>query len=207
MTERRALASTLTDVGPEAPTLDEGWDARDLLVHLLMRERKPAAMLGKLFTAVAGPAEKVEAELRETPFAELVDRFRAGPPRWSPMRLRPLDALMNGTEYLVHHEDVLRAQDPPRTRELTPEQQDEVWKTLKVAARVLFRATPVGLILTTPEHGGLRVKGALSTGSVVLSGRPVELLLYAFGRQDAAEVTLTGSPEARREFEALPLGV
>jgi hypothetical protein len=36
-TERAALADLFVTLGPDQPTLDEGWDTRDLLVHLLVR--------------------------------------------------------------------------------------------------------------------------------------------------------------------------
>ena len=41
--------------------------------------------------------------------AEIVERVRTGPPRWSPMRLDAVDRLVNTVEFFVHHEDVRRA--------------------------------------------------------------------------------------------------
>ena len=41
--ERERLAELFLEVGPDAPTLNEGWTTRDLAVHLLIRESKPAA--------------------------------------------------------------------------------------------------------------------------------------------------------------------
>ena len=39
--ERAALSELLELVGPDHPTLCEGWQSRDLLNHLLMRDRRP----------------------------------------------------------------------------------------------------------------------------------------------------------------------
>ena len=41
--ERAALADLFVTLGPDQPTLCEGWDTKDLLVHLLVRERRPDA--------------------------------------------------------------------------------------------------------------------------------------------------------------------
>jgi hypothetical protein len=39
--ERHALCDLLTEVGADAPTLCEGWNAFDLAAHLVVRERRP----------------------------------------------------------------------------------------------------------------------------------------------------------------------
>ena len=40
-TERAALADLLVELGPNEPTLCQGWTTADLLVHLQVRERRP----------------------------------------------------------------------------------------------------------------------------------------------------------------------
>ena len=44
--ERGRLCDLLLEVGPDAPTLCEGWTAADLAAHLVIRERKPLAAPG-----------------------------------------------------------------------------------------------------------------------------------------------------------------
>ena len=39
--ERAALAALLHETGPDGPTLCEGWQTRDLVAHLVLRERRP----------------------------------------------------------------------------------------------------------------------------------------------------------------------
>ena len=39
--ERHALCDLLIEVGPDAPTLCEGWSTFDLAAHLVVRERRP----------------------------------------------------------------------------------------------------------------------------------------------------------------------
>ncbi|MGD0448569.1 MAG: maleylpyruvate isomerase family mycothiol-dependent enzyme [Candidatus Dormibacteria bacterium] len=40
--ERRELCDLLIQVGPDAPTLCEGWTTSDLAAHLVLRERFPS---------------------------------------------------------------------------------------------------------------------------------------------------------------------
>lgn len=44
--ERQALCDTLASLGPDAPTLCEGWTTADLAAHLMVREREPLAAAG-----------------------------------------------------------------------------------------------------------------------------------------------------------------
>src|SRR5919112_5833467 len=108
--ERRALCDTLLSTGPDAPTLCEGWTTRDLAAHLVLRDRRPDAELGRQVPFLAGHAAAVRDGVRGTEWTELVDLVRSGPPVWSPARLGRLDEAMNTAEMFVHHEDVRRAQ-------------------------------------------------------------------------------------------------
>ena len=45
-TERAALCDLLDELGPDAPTLCEGWTTRDMAVHLYVRDRDPKAWAG-----------------------------------------------------------------------------------------------------------------------------------------------------------------
>ncbi|SUA46605.1 TIGR03085 family metal-binding protein [Nocardia africana] len=110
--ERRALVSTMTAAGPDAPTLCGTWTVRDLAAHLVVRERHPVAAPGILLKPLAGYLDSVQAKVSEKPFTELLEQIRTGPPWWSP--LKPVDAVVNLTEMFVHHEDVRRA-DPEWT--------------------------------------------------------------------------------------------
>ena len=44
--ERAAICDSFEKFGPDAPTLCEGWNTRDLLAHMLVRERRPDAGAG-----------------------------------------------------------------------------------------------------------------------------------------------------------------
>ena len=80
--ERLALCDLFDELGADAPTLLDGWTARDLAAHIVLRERDPIAgpclVLPGLFQRFA---ERRRARLAEhTEFGWLVARIRSGPP-------------------------------------------------------------------------------------------------------------------------------
>ncbi|GAB3981981.1 TIGR03085 family metal-binding protein [Actinoallomurus acanthiterrae] len=192
--ERHALSDALIDAGPEAPTLCQGWTTGDLAAHLVIREHRPDAAPGIMIPLLAGHTEKVRLQTRDSmPFAELVERFRAGPPAWSPFALSAVDAAANTTEYFVHHEDVRRAREGWEPRELPPAFEEQLWRRLKTA-RFVLRRLPVEI--TFVDLGG-RTQRVTKGGRLVrVHGRPSELTLWSMGRKDAAQVEMTGEAEA-----------
>jgi uncharacterized protein (TIGR03085 family) len=108
--ERAALVETLRAVGPDAPTLCEGWTTRDLAAHLVVRERRLDATLGIALPMLADYTGKVQAKTAQShSWEELVDMVSSGPPLYSPFKL--LDPVVNVGEMFIHHEDVRRAAD------------------------------------------------------------------------------------------------
>ena len=71
-------------------------------------------------------------------------------------------------------------------------------------ARLLFRRSPVGLVLQRPE--GAQQVVATGSGLVTLVGDPGELVLHAFGR-DATRVELQGLPADVEAYRAAPRGM
>ena len=107
--ERQSLSSTLTRLGPDAPTLCEGWRSRDLAAHIVLRERRPDAVAGAFLPSLAQHTQRVQDTYAEGSWAGLVDLVREGPPGWSPSRVPAVDDAVNLLEFYVHHEDLLRA--------------------------------------------------------------------------------------------------
>ncbi|MEV3856201.1 TIGR03085 family metal-binding protein [Streptomyces sp. NPDC050095] len=192
--ERLLLADLLEAVGPEAPTLCEGWTARDLAAHVVVRERRPDAAGGTLVKQLASRLERVQGEFADKPYEELIQLIRTGPPRFSPFSLKQLDEAANVVEFYVHTEDVRRAQDDWSPRELDPVFSDVLWSRLERVARMMGRKAPVGLVLRRPDgQTAVAHKGA---PVVTVTGEPSELLMYVLGRQDAAAVELEGDKAA-----------
>ncbi|MEU5210674.1 TIGR03085 family metal-binding protein [Streptomyces sp. NPDC020742] len=203
--ERLLLADLLESAGPEAPTLCENWSARDLAAHVVVRERRADAAGGLVIKPLAARLERVQAEFATRPYEELIRLIRTGPPRMSPFSLKQIDEASNTVEFYVHAEDVRRAQPDWAPRELDPVFADALWARIERMARVLGRRSPVGLVLRRPD--GRTAVAHRGTPVVTVVGEPGELTMFAFGRQEAAEVELDGDKEAVERVTAAKLGV
>ncbi|MGK5639834.1 TIGR03085 family metal-binding protein [Streptomyces sp. URMC 126] len=203
--ERLLLADLLETAGPNAPTLCQGWSARDLAAHIVVRERRSDAAAGALFKPLAARLERVQAEFAAKPYEELIQLIRTGPPRTSPFALKQIDEAANTVEFYVHTEDVRRAQPDWTPRELDPVFADALWSRLEKMARVLGRKAPVGVVLRRPD--GRTAVGNRGVPVVTVTGEPGELTLFAFGRQAAARVELEGDEVAKAKLLAARLGI
>ncbi|WP_349827122.1 TIGR03085 family metal-binding protein [Brevibacterium litoralis] len=194
-TERLALTALFRAVGPDAPTLCEGWDARDLAVHLVIRDRDPLALPGHMAPAVAKKVPWLGKRTRESeetlhamPWDRLVGRVGEGEPRWSPLKAKPLRELANAVEFLVHHEDVRRAQEEWAPRRLPEAQLAAALRAVKGMAIPVALKDRKTYVLEAGDHGTHRIG---RTGEVTtLHGEPTEMLLWFFGRRDHALVSV-----------------
>ncbi|WP_043675285.1 TIGR03085 family metal-binding protein [Streptomyces xylophagus] len=204
--ERLLLADLLETTGPDAPTLCEGWQTRDLAAHVVVRERRADAAGGIMIKQLAPRLERVMTEFAAKPYEELIQLIRTGPPRFSPFQLKQLDEASNTVEFYVHTEDVRRAQPEWTPRELDPVFQDALWSRLERMARLMGRTAPTGLVLRRPDgQTAVAHKGA---PVVTVTGEPSELLMFAHGRQSVAKVELDGDENAIAKLqEAKQLGI
>lgn len=207
-TERLALADLLDEIGPDAPTLCGDWTTRDLAAHLVVRERRPDATPGVAVKALSGWTEQVQDSYAERPYADLVELVRSGPGRLSAFNLPGVDKLLNTTEYVVHHEDVRRAQRGWTPRDLPVRVQDSLWKVVTSRAPLSLRGVDATVELRRSDkpraHPSSHGSGS---GTVTLTGEPLELLLYLFGRRQHAQVVVTGDPAAVAALERHSLAV
>ncbi|MFD7440393.1 TIGR03085 family metal-binding protein [Streptomyces sp. NPDC059909] len=202
--ERLLLADLLEAAGPDAPTLCEGWNTRDLAAHVVVRERRPEAA-GIILGVLRNRLERVQAEFAAKPYEELIQLIRTGPPRMSPFAIKPVDEGANTVEFYVHAEDVRRAQPDWAPRELDPVFADTLWKRLERGARLLGRKSPVGLVLRRPD--GQTAVAHRGTPVVTVTADPGELTLFAFGRQKQASVGLEGDEDAVAKVREAKLGM
>lgn len=204
--ERSAFSDLLDEVGPDAPTLCEGWNTRDLAAHVVIRERRPDAAAGVVIKKLAGHTDKVQASTASAPWSELVDTVRSGPPRWSPTRLGAVDRVANTIEFFVHHEDVRRAQEPWEPRVLPDDLTDDLYSALKRGAKLLGRSSPTGLVLE-PTDGHDPIVAKNGSPSVTVHGPVGELVLFLYGRQAHARVELDGEPASVEAVRAASFGI
>jgi uncharacterized protein (TIGR03085 family) len=203
--ERSELCDLFLAVGPDAPTLCEGWTTLDLAAHLVVREHDPrsgfAILGGERFAKLE---HSLMDNARSQGYERLVDRLRAGPPL-VPWRLPVLRQFLNLTEWFVHHEDVRRpAGKAPRGDR--PDLDGTLWTMLRQGSRLMLRKVRgAGVALEAPGFGEVPARGP--GPSVRLTGGPQELTLYLNGRRSAARVDITGPEAARAIIESAPLGI
>ncbi|NEA33042.1 TIGR03085 family metal-binding protein [Streptomyces sp. SID13031] len=206
--ERLALCDLFDQVGPDQPTLCEGWTTHDLAVHLYVRESDPIASPGIMIAALADTtARRMEHAKTKYSFTEIVDKVRNGPPGFSIYSFPGLGHNLNTTEYFVHHEDARRAVEGFTVRELPAEQQHGLWRAVKFTVKTMTRKAPTGLVLRLPDGTETVAKKPTDAGSVTLTGEPAELVLFCFGRQAVAQVELDGDPESVEKFRSASFGV
>lgn len=200
--ERAALCDLFDELGPDAPTLCEGWTTSDLAAHLYVRERRPDAAVGILVPPLAGyTAQTMRGVTKHLGYAGVVQKVRHGPPY--PVRL--FDAQFNTLEYFVHHEDVRRAADDWAARD-DKRLDGVIWAALRRAAGLLTRRVRgAGLDLVRPDGGTIHARRGSPVATI--TGNPQEIALYLYGRSKVAKVTIEAEGAARDAFERASFGV
>lgn len=202
--ERAALCDSALEFGPDAPTLCAGWTVRDLLAHMMIRERRPDAVVGVVLSPFAGHTAKVQNSYAQRPFEEVVAELRNGP-GWM-FALPGTDAIANATEYFIHHEDIRRGDGTGdwQPREFPAHVDRALRAIVSQRARFILRRSPVGLTLVTPD--GTRYVAKKGEPEVVVTGEPGELVLWMHGR-DAVRVDLSGDPVAIAAVRSISRGI
>lgn len=192
--ERAALVTTMRGVGPEQPTLCGDWTTRDLAAHLVIRERRLDAAPGILIPKFADYTERVQNQVAaENDWNVLLDQIASGPPLLSPFKL--LDPFVNVAEMVIHHEDVRRAVSGWEPRQLDASTSAAVAKQVGLTSRMTMSKTPGRVTLRTPDGKTLATIG--KGAEVVVTGEPVELLMFISGR-DEAKLEFSGDDAAVR---------
>jgi len=202
--ERISLAHAFAQAGEKQATLCEGWNTKDLLVHLIIRERRPDTAAGIVFPFLKSWREKVERDLASRSYDELIQTFKSGPGALSPFALPGVDNFANLIEFVIHHEDVRRAQPNWQPRVGIEELQLEIKRRLPKFSLLALRRSPVGVVMLDGTGQQIWLKRGNTT--VELHGEPIEILLYLSGRQPHAQVSLHGSPAAIATFERVKFG-
>jgi uncharacterized protein (TIGR03085 family) len=202
--ERQALCETARAVGPQAPTLCEGWDTKDLICHLLVRESTLLGATGIAVSALSWATERDMARLKKQPFERLVERLRTH--RLTIFVVPPVDAAFNTLEFFVHHEDIRRAQPGWRRRILPDDAIDTLWQSLRAGGPALARSVGVPLVVRRTDTDETTT---LLPGSdpVELSGPVTELVFYLFGRNQVRGLAFDGPDDKVAKLKRADLGL
>jgi uncharacterized protein (TIGR03085 family) len=202
--ERLALADSLLEAGPDAPTVCEGWLTRDLAAHIVVRERRPDASLGILLKPLQGHLKDVQDRVAAEDYVTLVGKVRF-PQALSLVRIDAVEEAMNLTEFFIHHEDVRRARPGWKPRSLSPSYEEALRKRVRSSARLAARKFPATIVVDSP---GLATFEAGAGGErVAVSGAPGELLIFFTGRQRVADVEVSGPHDVVERLKAAHLGL
>lgn len=193
---RERLADVLLSVPPDAPTLCEGWEARHLAAHVVLRESSLVVGAGLVVPGMSSRADRAVDTLADTArtegtYRDLVARVAESPARWHPMSWAGEAA--NVVEFFVHAEDVRRGSGPVAPPDVEPELVEALWGQTVRAGRLSLRGVPVGVVLVRDDglrHRARKPRGA--HGTVVVRGAVPEIVLWALGRGPAADVRLEG---------------
>lgn len=197
--ERDRLCDLALSVGGTEPTLCGGWTVKDLVVHLLVRERRPWAQLGEVVPPLAGATERAAAELGERDLASLVTQLRS-----VPLPLAVVDPVMNGMEMFVHHEDVRRAQPAWTARALSEGDERHLWLAVATVGRLQARRAGVPLVV---EAGSRRAVLRRGESPVIVTGPVSEVLLFLSGRSATTGLTFDGPAERISQLQETQLNV
>lgn len=202
--ERAQLADLFVTLGPDQPTLCEGWDTRDLLIHLLVRERSVLGAVGTHVSALQSFTEKASAEYATKPWSELIEEYRSGPPAWNPAGWGPLDEITNGGEMFIHHEDARRGQVGWEPRVYDAETAAALDKMAASGlSKMALRKATVGVVAELPTR-----TVTLKAGEpiVTVTGDPGEVVMWISGR-DAVRLEFSGDEGAIATLSKAKRGV
>lgn len=202
--ERRELCDLALVLGPDAPTLCEGWTASDLMAHLVVREHRPVAAAGNVVERLAGLTERAMARQQARGFEVLVERYRT--PALLLRALPPVDEAMNGFELLVHHEDLRRGAPGWEPRELPADELDLLWSRLSRGVGFFGRRLPVPTALRRADTGAT-VTAKKGDDPVTVTAPVVELVLFLFGRSAVRDLSYDGPEDRVAALRSANLGI
>lgn len=206
--ERHALCDLALTLGEDAPTLCGDWTAKELVAHLLVRENRPLGAVGIAVAPLSGLADRSMGRVGRRDFGVLVEKLRD--PGLTPYRLRPVEVVANTLEYFVHHEDLRRAQHGWEPRDLSPGDEDALWRSVRLAGRMLARPVCVPLQIRRDDTDSPERTVAVLRGGddpVTVAGRPSELALFLFGRAQLRGLSFDGPDAAVAKVRTADLGL
>ena len=200
--ERTRLCDLALETGPDAPTLCGDWTVRDLVAHLVVREHSPLAA-GIVVPPLASVTDRETERVAKKPFDKLVSRVRKAR---NPLALPGVDRAVNTAEYFVHHEDIRRATDGWEPRELATDEQDALWKVVRMSGKGLIRPAGVPVVVRRADADAETVLRA-GDDPVAVTGLPSEVVLFLYGRRETAGLVFDGPDDKVARLREARLGI
>ncbi|MEO7588097.1 MAG: maleylpyruvate isomerase family mycothiol-dependent enzyme [Arachnia sp.] len=187
---RNQLCDALSAVAATAPTLCQEWDAHDLAVHLWVLKRDPLSWPGIAIPAFADATRRRADQVkRRWDYDSLVAGLRRQGGFLPCMPLDRWDGHGHALgEYYVHTEDVRRANALP-LRTQTSDTEDALWLRARKAGRPLWMLGRDTVLIAAPGRDPFTLGRGAPPAQV--TGLPSEVILWLYGRCEAADVVVT----------------
>ncbi len=209
--ERQGICDLALAVGPEAPTLCEGWTVIDLISHLVIRERDPIGAAGIFLPVFSHSTRKRQEQLMARhDFADLVEMVRSGPQRLNPLSRSGVDEMINAMEFFIHHEDIRRASSHTVIpRPLQRSYDDQLWRKTVFIARQRLKKARIGVMFDRLVNGASVEHIIVATGPhpLTVRGEASEVAMWIYGRGSHARIDFEGDDEAHERLSTLDLSI
>lgn len=180
------LLKSLTNRQWHAATLCKGWDVGDIAAHLVARERSVYSDVGLIIESLHYVHDKKISRIKARGQSYILSKL-AHYPWWMP-------AVANVAEFYVHNEDILRGNLKMRRTKPNKEAGEILWQALRglVKIRRELVADLGNVQLENIETGAvLTIPNKTAQKDTIIAGLPGELLLFFYGRRNAAKVKIT----------------
>lgn len=215
------LLQSLNEQQWQAETLCGGWDAGDVVAHMLVREREPWASAGLMIPPLAAlHASRMEVR-KQAGRERLIRQLRSGPPKLATMGI--VGRVQVGEDY-IHTEDIRRgaAAAIEGTADLTADDgtgdagiDELLWQAIGrfalttlggVRGRGVLAMTDGGRTRAYRVGGPVPLPARDGRADVTINGTAGELLLYTTGRT-AADVHVHGDQTLIDALQASRRGI
>ncbi|MDQ5943590.1 MAG: hypothetical protein QG675_358 [Patescibacteria group bacterium] len=187
--EREFTIDLLKKLKPEqwsANTLCRGWTVEDLAAHLVTRERNVIGGVGLVVPSLQQLHDKRLAKVATHGHEYIIEKLQNYP--WY------MPASVNVAEFWIHNEDLIRGELHMSRSAPTKQVNVILWGSLKglVAVRKSLLKDLGNVTLENIDtNESIELKFEDNRKTTTVTGSAGELLLFFYGRRDAAKVKLS----------------
>ena len=205
--EREALCDLFLELGPDAPTLCEGWDTIDLAGHLYVREHSLKGGVGIIVSRVSDWHDDAIARTKDASRTRRSWRRCGSARRSGRSACSTARSTCRRCSCTTRTPAVVSTRRPDRPTR-SPSSRPRSWTMLHRTHRfTTMKVKGVHLDLVNSEHPDDTIHCGHGDETVQVVGRPGEIILYLLGRTEAAHVELVGTDAAVATLEACSLGI
>lgn len=186
--ERQFTVDLLKKLKPEqwsAQTLCEGWGVEELAAHLVTRERNIIGGFGLVVPSLQKLHDKRLAKVAARGHEYIIEKLVKYP--WY------MPASINVAEFWVHNEDFLRGELRMKRPAPTKKENEIIWSSLKGLVKVrktMLKDLGDVELKNTENNEEIEINFDSKNKKTIVVGTAGELLLFFYGRRNAAKVKI-----------------